>query len=337
MSTVYTSRRQVKEVRSPDVYPTEADAAAFGRLREQRFALMDEQQALMRASRPVEDIRALKAVTDDILTQTIPDFVKTRERIVERFTPRFHTILPETIDLHPALFLGGNEFFQPRIPPRLEPVANAGELWWAQTAFFCSLGGLTVDLPDDRVHLFGHVGYNGDDLLAGSCGYIENYVLSPDRFPRTPKTSFGIETETRIGGVLSGWTGLYHPIWHADDKWCKCWQVTRKTAYLSSGQILANVENVFQFIDLHNVGPVGQQNSSVFGGFGGLLQFDADLSALASSGTSILVDIETRYDIQLEGESDIWFRRTGGTAAESVPSMENAVLFKSRPMSLQPR
>ena len=96
------------------------------------------------------------------------------------------------------------------------------------------------------------------------------------------------------------------------------------------------MENAFQFIDLHNVDPVGQANASLFAGYGGLLKFDANLSALKASGTSILVDIETRYEFQLEGESDLWFRYTGGSAADSGPSVNNAVLLKSKAMFLQP-
>ena len=49
------------------------------------------------------------------------------------------------------------------------------------------------------------------------------------------------------------------------------------------------------------------------------------------------VHIETRYDIQLEGFADIWFRRSGGSAEHSVPSLQNYVRFQSWPMHLQPR
>jgi hypothetical protein len=92
-----------------------------------------------------------------------------------------------------------------------------------------------------------------------------------------------------------------------------------------------------QMLDLANVSPVGQFNPQLNFRSAELLRFDANLDALAANGTSILVQIETRFDIQLEGDADIWFRRFGGSAAESVPSIQNAVLLRSDPMILQPR
>jgi hypothetical protein len=92
-----------------------------------------------------------------------------------------------------------------------------------------------------------------------------------------------------------------------------------------------------EMIDLANESPVGQFNPELNFRSAGVLRFDANLDALAASGTSILVQILTRFDIQLEGDADIWFRRFGGSAAESVPSMQNAVLLRSNPMILQPR
>jgi hypothetical protein len=336
MSMSQTNCREIKEIRNPKVQLSEDDAAAFRRLREQRLVRIDKDHAILRAGRPTEDIGAFKNATAAVFGGEIPDFESRREQIVEEFKNLFDKHRPYVLPLTSNdLAIDYGDLAHPFVPIPLPE--GIGELWWAQTAFFSSLEGLTVDSPDEFVHIFGHVHYDGDPLLTGSVGYIEDYVLSPDRFPSTTSTKFDIAVELRVIGILSGFTGLYHWLWAADDKWCKCWQIMRRTAFLSTGPVLDNRSVVMQMIDLANVHPVGQFNPQLNFRSADLLRFDAGLHALAASGTSILVQIETRFDIQLEGDADIWFRRFGGNAAESVPSSQNAVLLRSDPMVLQPR
>ena len=94
--------------------------------------------------------------------------------------------------------------------------------------------------------------------------------------------------------------------------------------------MLATVQNVFPEINLDDEFPMGLGTSDLTGGHGGSLMFDAALPALSAMGQSILVDIETRFDIQLEGDARILFRRD----APSVPSLANSVRFKTRAMQL---
>ena len=57
-------------------------------------------------------------------------------------------------------------------------------------------------------------------------------------------------------------------------------------------------------------------------------------SSLNWRGVSLILQVETRYDFQLEGESLIWFRHKAGSAQESVPSFDNAIIFRCWPGSL---
>ena len=113
--------------------------------------------------------------------------------------------------------------------------ANCGG---ARTHSFGGGPGLFSDINDDPCRIWGHIAYDNDSLLGGNIGVSKFFFLTPDRFPVRGGTSFEIRPRARIGGWASGWTGLYHPIWHADDKWSKCWQNLRVTASLSTGEVL---------------------------------------------------------------------------------------------------
>jgi hypothetical protein len=321
---------EVKELRSDKAYLSEAEAAAFAKMRAGHRRFLEEDHAAKRAARPVELIREMRAAADKMFSHGMPSFEKDKATFEHDFATRIRDMRSETLKVHPPFVLG--PFFTPKVPPTVAPIPGAGELWWTQTASSCNLPGLTIDLSTDRVLLFGHIAYNRDPLFVGSCGFVEEYVLSPDRFPRTTKTSFEIDTMTRIFGIVGGSTAAWHWFWAADDKWCKCWMIVRKIAWLSTGEVLTTIENAFPTISLENASPFGQENTSRFEGHGGTLQFDADLSALAKAGTSILVSIEVRFDVQMEGESDLWIRRT-----PAPPSMENAMSFRTAPMVMGPR
>ena len=147
--------------------------------------------------------------------------------------------------------------------------ANAGELWWAQTDSFATAPANTlfVDLNGDRYRIWGHVGHGGDNLMNGTVGLVMTCILSPDRYLFTPKRTFEVRPTLRTGGWVSGWTGQYHPVWHADDKWSKCWRLLRVSLTLSTGEPLAGDQQHENLFFLDNVNPVGQANTSEFFGW----------------------------------------------------------------------
>ena len=50
----------------------------------------------------------------------------------------------------------------------------------------------------------------------------------------------------------------------------------------------------------------------------------------------LTVDVEVRFDVELEGDAEVWFRDHGGSAAQSVPAVDNAVRWANAPMILRP-
>ena len=210
----------------------------------------------------------------------------------------------------------------------------ARELWWGETHPFQSGSGLNIDIEGDPCRIWGHIAYDSDPLRSGSIGVAQFYFLTPDRFPVRGGSNFEIRPRLQIGGWASGWTGLYHPVWHADDKWSKCWQNLRVTASLSSGEVLDSEVLHFNLFDLEDVYGVGQANASLFMGWVPVLSFAANLADLRARGVSIILEAEWRYDYQLEGESDLWLRNRTGSDAESPASFDNAATLRVFPGSV---
>jgi hypothetical protein len=250
---------------------------------------------------------------------------------LSRFALRDHLSLQDSY-VHISRF---HEIFDHLRPvPYLVDPAFARELWWGETHSFWSGPGLSVDIENDPCRIWGHIAYDQDNLLSGNVGVSKFFFLTPDRFPVRAGNAFEIRPRAQIGGWASGWTGLYHPVWHADDKWSKCWQNLRVTASLSSGEILDTSTLNFNCFSLEDELGVGQGNASLTMGWVPVLRFNADLADLRARGVAIILELELRYDYQLEGESDLWLRNRPGSDAESVASFDNAVTFRVFPGSV---
>lgn len=162
------------------------------------------------------------------------------------------------------------------------------------------------------------------------------FFLTPDRFYRNSTQRFRIDTRLQVAGHASGWTGLYHPIWHADNKWSKCWETKRVTAFLSTGEVLDSDAKTREVFFLENEFPVGQASISLTEGWIPSLAFNADLRELRNRGVSIGLEMAIRYDFQLEGSSDLWLRARPGSMTESVPAFDNAVTIQMHPGAVVP-
>jgi hypothetical protein len=338
----------LKQVRNPDSPLTEAESAAAQSVIERRLEQIAKENGRLRDGRPAEIMKKLRGDTTEIFTEAFPNFGSRRKQIVDKYKPelekvRLHvaSIIWDDLDLD---FGGiGNESFEHVTPPPPPPPPGIGDFWWDQTIFFSTFREILVEQPDELVRIFGHLHWGGDSLLTGSVGFIQNFVLSPDRFPSTGETSFVVRASLRNIGVISGFTGFYHPFWAADDKWCKCqWLVTaRLFAPLGSASIsdppantLSRVESGTDVIlNLDNESPVGQENKALSPIVGRMLMFGpAHLPTLAAFGAFFLVQIENRFNIQLEGDADIWFTGNGGE-----PSLENAARVQTAPIKLETR
>jgi hypothetical protein len=332
----------LKHVRNPDSPLPEAESAAVQSVIERRLEQIAKEQGRLRDERPAETIKKLRGDTTEILTEAFPNFGSLRKRIFDKYKPEFEKVrvhIASTILDDLDLDFGGigNESFAHVTPPPASPppTPGVGEFWWDQTTFFSTFGEIFVEQPDELIRIFGHLHWGGDSLLTGSVGFIQSFVLSPDRFPSTTDISFVVRASLRNIGVISGFTGFYHPLWAADDKWCKCqWLVTARLLVwlpLSIFPVLFRVASGTDVIlNLDNEGPVGQENKALTPIIGRELMFEVD--PRVSSLTAFLLQIENRFNVQLEGNADIWF-----TGNRGEPSLQNAARFQTAPITLEAR
>jgi hypothetical protein len=350
MIEIQTARRQ-----NPRVPLTQIESAAVDQ------SLKSSQDRLRQSGATTYDIeriklkRALNAATRELISRDEVHALALRKRLSEQTGPMLANLklpsglfaeLSSEVDLalhsgdHISLDHAYAHFNQlrPKFRP-FEPLPAftdppfARELWWGETRSFWS-GGLSVDIDNDPNRIWGHIAYDNDNLFSGSVGISMFFFLTPDRFPALGGNSFEIRPQPRISGWVSGWTGLYHPIWAADDKWSKCWQNLSATASLTTGEILATDNHNFNLFFLEDEYGVGQGNASVTMGWSPILRFNANLRDLRARGVSIMLEVQLRYDYQLEGESDLWIRHRPGSNAESVPAFDNAVTFRVAPGSV---
>lgn len=198
------------------------------------------------------------------------------------------------------------------IPP-LAPVDNApdvaassADFWWAQTAAFGGAGVIANEFMTDGLHLFGRVSYNRDSLFSFSVGAWARFELQPERRPHSASGRYNSSPHVELFGNIGGWTNLKHCPWACDDKWCKCFLFQR--------------QSVFQFVDdigTHRLcGENTRHRTLIYeegNGVGvnaplpGFLHMPSLQFGLLRPDRSIFVDLEVRFDIQLEGDSFIGF------------------------------
>lgn len=341
--------------RNPRVQMSEADSTAVATLLLKSREEADHRAAELGDRRSLDAKRTLNAATREFFARH-SDFREIAKKLVDRVKPDL-----DGLRLAGGAFDGG--FRLPRDPELIYRLSQldtyvatrewlrlvdrisvprfsfkdppfAGELWWGETDGFWSGRDLVLDINADPQRIWGHIAYNSDPLLNGNIGFSMFFFLTPDRFPVIDSGAFEIRPRVQISGWASGWTGLYHPIWHADDKWSKCWQTLRMSATLSSGEPLDSSTLGFNLFFLEDENPVGQGNASLTMGWQPVLRFGADLTDLRTRGVSIVLEAAFRYDYQLEGESDLWLRNRPGSDAESVAGFDNAVRFRVFPGSV---
>ena len=311
-----------------------------------------------------ESRRSLAKETREALRSAIPDLEERGRAQVARLKPELeklkgtawpaHDVRPEGADrpvadpgfaplissLPPLGGVHSPPLHQPSLPPvggvHVPTLAQVGEFRWVETSkpVVAPANTLNIQLGSSDVNparIFGHIGWTSDDLFNGMVGFSATFILAPERMPLTDRTFFDVRPELRPGGWVSGWTGLYHPLWAADDKWSKCWRFLDATLNLSSGERLAGASLHENLFFLEDEDPVGQASVNEFFAWVPVLTFTANMADLRQRGISIILRTDFRYDFQLEGESDIWFRNRPGSASESVPAFDNALVYRCWP------
>lgn len=189
-----------------------------------------------------------------------------------------------------------------------------GEFGWVTNEVHAT-AGLGAQAMSDGVHMHGHVHWGGDNLAHAVVGAIDHYVLPPERLP--PGHRFRSAPPAELFGRISGWTGSYHPIWAADDKWCKIDLVLRHSVWQFIGatwRMCAERIEPRRLIDLENKRPVGQQSFDL-GGFTPMPMLEY---GIFSRSEPIWVQLEIKFVAGLEGDADVWFSPGPGPGGSVV-------------------
>ncbi|WP_394553202.1 hypothetical protein ACDF64_02395 [Agromyces sp. MMS24-JH15] len=347
---MYTEDRAGGASRNQRIELTEAERDLATRFADRSGAPAEPTEADLQVERARHELGAL---TRDAFAELAPGFADRAKERSEAFGTAFDEVkgLGGVVDRFHGFDLDDLVAFPP--PPHLatledlttvvgsgalsEP-AGVSEFWWAESNWSTNVpaGSVVVDIDHDPYRIWGHIRYAGDNLLFGSAGIAMTFILSPDRLPRLPRRTFEVRPELRTGGWVSGWTDQYHPIWHADDKWAKCWRRFEANLTLSTGEGVAAAALHDSLVFLENVNPVGQANTNEFLGWGPVLRFDADPADLRRRGVSMILTTLVRFDFQLEGGGDIWLRHRPGSQSESVAAFDNAMIYRCWPGYLAP-
>jgi hypothetical protein len=341
------------EIYNPNYNISPDHKAALKRLQEERLAALQKNQTQL-VSQQSQDIgrrlrRALNQETIEVLKLSPSDLEARRKQFEECYLADLDPLIPifpggfdgskfvNLVDSKiPNEYLtelpGGLVFFpsnpgifaSPSPPPSPNLFSNWGRFQWISSQGFSNASGITVANPDRFLHFFGSSRYKGDNLIARSTGVTFNFELN--QFPPINSTRWTSTPFMDLRGIISGWTGLYHPLWAADDKWCKCWLFLKQTVIqrTTSGDLtLGTAQDVTELIKLENGYPIGQASI----GLSPRPMPRVDFS-MSDRTASILAILEIRFDIQLEGNASIWFRLLDGSQTESVPSVSNSVLLE---------
>jgi hypothetical protein len=205
--------------------------------------------------------------------------------------------------------------------------SSYGEFWWAKSEWHWP-GGMGVAPLGDGLHLFGGINYKADPPLYTSIGVTSHYGLSADRRPPSASGRYRSAPNSDVRGDVAGFQGLYHPIWHADDKRCNCALFLRQTAWQFAQNVrwvqLAERTSSWRFIHMENIYGVAQRRVHL-GGFTPMPSIDF---GLADPAAIIWIQSEIRFDINLEGDASIGF--------SPGPNPTNSVVTNQPQWNIQP-
>jgi hypothetical protein len=206
------------------------------------------------------------------------------------------------------------DILRPDPAPNPPPPAADGEFWWASTDWHVDRGIQAVFLTDG-LHFFGFAAYDDDPLISFSSGAVAHFELQARRRPASASGRWASLPAIDLTGKIEGFTGYWHWLWAADDKWAKCWLHLRQTAYqlvphdfgapgarnIEVPMVLAERVERRTLIDEENNG------NFVNALLPGFTPMPAVEFGLVRPDLSVWVDLEVRFDMQLEGWSHLAF------------------------------
>ncbi|MEU5724980.1 hypothetical protein ABZ783_24570 [Micromonospora sp. NPDC047738] len=178
--------------------------------------------------------------------------------------------------------------------------------WYAEHDTFTT-SPYTITAASDGFVFSGIKNYQGGDLLKLNFGFKIRYELQADRVPPSPIGKWRSSPHVNISGSLIG-SSQDSPGW--GDDWCKCWMNRRQTAYQlvfappgadPRRKIDERVES--QNIFFSEDAPFTSEWHGP-----GFQPMPELILAHPLPAQSIWVELELRFDIQLEGYANLWIR-----------------------------
>jgi hypothetical protein len=175
-------------------------------------------------------------------------------------------------------------------------------------------GKLKGQLIGDQEHVFGEIPYDEDDNRQGSALWITTFRWDADATHQR-SGSFFTNPQVEVSGTITGWTGIYNWLLAADDKWCKCRLHLRQTVVqpaFGGLLVLGEATSTTSIIDEENNG------RAVVANLPGLIRFPQVAFDIQNSALPVNFELEARFEVELEGDSGLWFSADPNSAVGSV-------------------
>ena len=181
---------------------------------------------------------------------------------------------------------------------------DVGMWWWGRTNWWVPphLFGLTAFAPGDGVHFRGQLNYDDGDLWFGSAGTTSIYGIGSDRLP--PQGWYRSTPRVNLWGEVWGFTGVSGPFSFGDN-WSKCWLHANQKISIEGGAMISQAHWFDTLLFFESDGSHGVR------GLPGTFNFP-DVFVYVVPNRPLVVELELKFDIQLEGSSAFRFGNYGG-------------------------
>jgi hypothetical protein len=267
-----------------------------------------QHQLVNRTSRKSAAEKKASRVALEAFTKSVPGLAQLATEMKKRNVSVFSNVFKDTVFQKFPLGVIANAPHLPRVGnPRRWP-----------TPFFQAIelaeGKLKGQLIGDQEHVFGEIPYNDDDRKLGSALWITTFIWDADASHQRSGSYF-TNPLVEVSGMITGWTGVYNFILAADDKWCKCRLHLRQSVYqpaFGGLLMLGEATSTTSIIDEENNG------RAVVANLPGLIRMPQVAFDIQNSALPVNFDLEVRFEVELEGDSGLWFSSDPNSAVGSV-------------------
>ena len=177
-------------------------------------------------------------------------------------------------------------------------------MWWAQTSWWGSAGGINFSWQDDGPHFPGTVHVDSDDLQKSPFTILAQFALGANRIPASARGPVRSAPFANLYGVIDALAADWSLFDAFDDQWAKCWLNIRQTVWVTIPGL-----NLPLFGDKVPWGSNSESREIVFlDSMGtahqylpGHIALPPVLFDLASAIANVEIDLEFSFDMQLEG------------------------------------